>query len=83
MCNARNSSLEGQVIYLDMVLHVAEPRCPTLRATRRISAVRRARWPGAPLQYVRGYLNLSVRMYNMLHTSPHLSGVKTIGRSHC
>lgn len=31
-CNGRNSSLEGQVIYLDMVLHVAEPCCPSLRA---------------------------------------------------
>lgn len=37
-CNARNSSLEGQVIYLDMVLHVAEPCGPSLWAMCCISA---------------------------------------------
>lgn len=29
-CNAKNLSLEGQVIYLDVVLHVVEARCPSL-----------------------------------------------------
>ncbi|CAB1414159.1 unnamed protein product [Pleuronectes platessa] len=49
-CNARNSSLEGQVIYLDMVLHVAEPRRPSLPAMGHISAASRARWHADPLQ---------------------------------